>query len=93
MDDIQASYATDTIRVRVDLNGRNLDGLPGITNVSNFGRYQELRVENGFDTQVVLTHLMERGRVHHFELARPSLHDIFIRIAGPESMSETTEKE
>lgn len=93
MDDIQASYATDTIRVRIDLNGRTLDDVPGIANVSNFGRYQELRVEDGIDTQVVLAHLMERGRVHHFELARPSLHDIFIRIAGPESMSETTDKE
>jgi ABC-type uncharacterized transport system ATPase subunit len=28
---------------------------------------------------------MERGKVRHFELARPSLHDIFIRIAGPEA--------
>jgi len=28
---------------------------------------------------------MKRGRVMHFELTRPSLHDIFVRIASPDA--------
>ena len=28
---------------------------------------------------------MDRGEVRHFELTRPSLHDIFVRIAAPEA--------
>ena len=29
-------------------------------------------------------YLMDRGRLLHFEVTRPSLHDIFVRIAKPD---------
>jgi ABC-2 type transport system ATP-binding protein len=63
----------------------NLEALPGIEHVTDFGQLQELRIGPGADTQDVLRALIERGRVAHFELARPSLHDIFVRIARPET--------
>ncbi|MEX2118642.1 MAG: ATP-binding cassette domain-containing protein [Pirellulales bacterium] len=79
---IQADYGTDTLRVR--LNGAGAPGdLPGVLRVTDFGRYQELRLADGADAQQVLRSLMARGPVQHFELTRPSLHDIFVRIAGP----------
>ena len=46
----------------------------------------------GTDTQDLLGALMQQGKVTHFELARPSLHDIFVRIAGPEAL-ETEEED
>ena len=49
-----------------------------------FGRFQELRIGGDAKSQDVLSALMQRGRVMHFELARPSLRDIFVRIAGPQ---------
>ena len=33
--------------------------------------------------------LMQRGRVRHFELARPTLHDVFVRIAGPQQVDSS----
>ena len=83
--EIQAAYGKDTLRVRVDLDGRSLDDVPGVSSVSDFGHYQELRMDKGIDTQEILRRLMQLGRVHHFENTHPSLHDIFIRIAGPEA--------
>ena len=59
--------------------------LPGAQKLTDFGRYQELRLSDGVDSQSVLAALMAYGRVLHFELARPSLHDIFVRIAAPET--------
>jgi ABC-2 type transport system ATP-binding protein len=59
--------------------------LPGVQKLTDVGRYQELRLAQGVDSQNVLSALMTHGRVLHFELARPSLHDIFVRIAAPET--------
>jgi ABC-2 type transport system ATP-binding protein len=80
---IQDTYGSDTLRVRLDGNGASLDGLAGVARVADFGRLKELRLEPGADSQQLLAALMARGQVRHFELARPSLHDIFVRIAAP----------
>jgi ABC-2 type transport system ATP-binding protein len=79
---IKDGYGSDTVRVEVDANGTPLAGLPGVVKVADFGNMQELRLDKGADSQRLLTELMRRGRVRHFELTRPSLHDIFVRIAG-----------
>jgi len=85
LESIQDTYGSDTVRVRLEGNGEPLEGLPGVLRVADFGRWQELRLERGTDTQWLLSKLMARGRVRHFELARPTLHDIFVRIARPDS--------
>jgi ABC-2 type transport system ATP-binding protein len=85
---IQEAYGSDTVRVRLEGDGTNLDGLPGVAAVRDLGRLQEFRLERGADPQRLLAALMQRGRVLHFELARPSLHDIFVRIARPQGEEE-----
>ncbi len=83
--DIQDTYGADTVRVRIDGNGDVLNDLPGVERVNNYGQLQELRMSSGSDEQQILAEIMSRTRVRHFEIARPSLHDIFVRIAGPEA--------
>jgi ABC-2 type transport system ATP-binding protein len=81
---IQQNYGNDVVRVR--LEGRTsdaLEGLPGVAKVSDFGNFQELRTLPGCDRQALLAALQLRGQVNHFEIARPSLQDIFVRIASP----------
>ncbi|HEV8002958.1 MAG TPA: ATP-binding cassette domain-containing protein [Planctomycetaceae bacterium] len=85
LDSIQATYGSDTLRVRLNGDGRVPAHLPGVQKLTDFGRYQELRLADGVDSQSVLADLMAHGRVLHFELARPSLQDIFVRIAAPEA--------
>jgi ABC-2 type transport system ATP-binding protein len=82
LESIQDAYGSDTVRVL--LEGRpELDDLPGVARVTDLGRWQELRLEPGADPQRLLALLMERGPVRHFELTRPTLQDIFVRIARP----------
>ncbi len=83
--EIQAQYGTDTLRVRVLAESESLAGIDGIESVKDFGQYQELRLKPGANSQAVLSELMRLGSVQHFEHAHPSLHDIFVRIAGPDA--------
>jgi ABC-2 type transport system ATP-binding protein len=79
--EIQAAYGADTVRVRIDGRADLLRNLPGVTGVNDYGQLQELRVSG--DPQAVLDAMLKRVRVLHFEITRPSLHDIFVRIARP----------
>ncbi len=90
IESIKQQYGSDTIRVRVEGNGDSFTALPGVERVNNYGRLQELRMTPGADPQAVLSALMSRGRVSHFEIATPTLHDIFVRIAGPAGRQEET---
>jgi ABC-2 type transport system ATP-binding protein len=82
---IQDEYGSDTIRLRTEDSGTVLGTVEGVEKVSNYGKVQELRIAPDRDPQRILTDIMSRTRVHSFELTRPSLHDIFVRIAGPEA--------
>src|SRR5438132_12727532 len=88
LDAIQDAYGSDTLRVKVEGERVSLDGLPGVTQVTDFGRLQELRLAAGADPQQVLVALMARGKVRHFELARPSLQEIFVRVAGADAAED-----
>jgi len=92
LESIQEQYGNDTLRIS-SVNGAScLDGLRGIEQVRDFGQVQELRLAKGSDPQDILRALVARTRVAEFAITKPSLHDIFIRIAGPAS-SEALEKE
>lgn len=81
---IQASYPSDTIRVELESGAFALGSLPGIERVNDLGQVQELRMTAGCDPQQVLQSLAARARVVSFAVIKPSLHDIFVRIAGPQ---------
>jgi ABC-2 type transport system ATP-binding protein len=82
---IQQEHGGDVLRVRLDwTNGsdRRLRDLPGVAKVTDLGNMQELALLAGADRQRILELLMQRGKVEHFEMTRPSLRDIFLQIAG-----------
>jgi ABC-2 type transport system ATP-binding protein len=81
---IQQAYGCDTARVQLDGPALDWSTLPGVASVRDLGRFQELRLQREADPQRLLAELLGRGKVMHFEVARPSLHDIFVRIARPE---------
>lgn len=89
MDQIHSQYGQDTIRVRVDEGIGLLERLPQVEQVLDLGQYQEVRTSG--DPQELLHELTKLTRVRHFEEMRPTLHDIFIRIAGPEAAQQAVQ--
>jgi ABC-2 type transport system ATP-binding protein len=81
---IQSSYGSDTLRVELEGGASVLGDLPGIERINDLGQVQELRMAPGCDPQQVLRTLLARARITSFSVVQPSLHDIFVRIAGPE---------
>ena len=52
-----------------------------IESLNDHGNYQDVRITS--DPQAFLQKLVQRTSVTQFEIAKPSLYDIFIRIAKP----------
>ena len=82
---IQDKYGTDTLRVRIGDGAEALQNIEGIEKINDFGQLQELRLAPAGDPQKILQEILRRTTVRSFDITRPSLHDIFIRIAGPEA--------
>jgi ABC-2 type transport system ATP-binding protein len=83
--EIQGAYDCDTIRVRPADPATRLDSLNGVQRINNSGNVQELQLSPGGDPQEVLRQILTRTPLLSFDIVKPSLHDIFVRIARPES--------
>ncbi len=91
LEEIQAQYGFDTVRVRTAAGVAALAGIPSVQSVNDYGQLQEVRLTG--DPQRFLEQLASRTPVHHFEITRPSLHDIFVRIAKPAEMYQGLESQ
>lgn len=85
LESIQKKYGMDTLHVQTDKGMTALGGIEGIERINDYGKYQEVRIRQQADPQQILEKLIQKTKITKFEITRPSLHDIFIRIARPET--------
>jgi len=81
LDEIQSRYGQDTVRVRTSAGASLLARQPEVESVNDLGNVQDVRLKG--DPQAFLAKLVQQTAVYHFELKKPSLHDIFVRIVKP----------
>ncbi len=86
LESIQRQFGDDTIRVDAEGAAAVLAALPYVEKLRDLGRIQEARMARGCDPQQVLEALVARTRVSSFSIVKPSLEDIFVRIAGPDTV-------
>jgi len=87
LDSIKDNYGTDIIKIITE------GGMPvlkevqneinGIENINDFGHIQEIRIDKNCNPQDILKCLISKTKINKFEISKPSLHDIFVRIAKP----------
>ena len=81
LDEIQQRHGQDTVRLRTAGGRATLAGMTGIESVTDHGNLQDVRLTG--DPQAFLRALVQQTTVLHFEVTKPSLHDLFVRIAKP----------
>ncbi|MCF6237920.1 MAG: ATP-binding cassette domain-containing protein [Candidatus Marinimicrobia bacterium] len=79
--EIQNKYGTDTLKIRCKNKAAGLASIDGVLKVHDFGQIQELRLTPDSDHQFILKEIMGSNTLLSFEIMKPSLHDIFVRIA------------
>ncbi|MEM8876211.1 MAG: ATP-binding cassette domain-containing protein [Planctomycetota bacterium] len=84
LDAIKHEHGEDVLRVEVPgATHDQLSALPGVHGIIDHGSLRELAIAVDADRSEILRQLTTLGDVRHFEIARPSLQDIFVRIASP----------
>jgi ABC-2 type transport system ATP-binding protein len=76
--EIKASYGKNTLILAFEGDGAFLSSLPGVTSVTDTGRYAELKLSPDADSQAILKAASEKLKITRFEVVEPSLHDIFV---------------
>jgi ABC-2 type transport system ATP-binding protein len=82
LDAIRTSFGTNTVHLAFEGDGDFLLNLPGVVKARIETNVAELRLEVGADAQGVLAAAGARLRVSRFEVAAPSLEEIFIDRVG-----------
>jgi len=76
--DVKKQRGANTLVMAFDGDGAFLASLPEVVRVTDFGRYVEVKMRDGADSQAILRQAAARLRVSRFEIVEPSLHDIFV---------------
>ncbi len=96
IDSIRQSHGACCLRVKMAGDEAIPPDLPGVIEQARRDAFTELQLESDEARPRVLQALASHGDLEHFETLRPSLHDIFVRIAKPQqeaTQRETTQQE
>jgi ABC-2 type transport system ATP-binding protein len=86
IDEVRGSFGKNTLHVEFDGDGSFLGGLPEVRRASIVNNSAELSLADGADPQEILRAAVGKLRIRKFEIASPSLEEIFISKVGTETL-------
>jgi ABC-2 type transport system ATP-binding protein len=90
LDQVRDSFGRNTLHLGFEGDASFLESLPDVKKATMTPNEAELTLADGADPQRILEAAMGRLRIRKFEVAAPSLEEIFIEQVGGESL-ETME--
>jgi len=87
VDEVRGSFGRNTLHIDFDGDGAFLCDLPQVRKATILGSSAELALHEGADAQDILQACVSKFRVRKFEVAAPSLEEIFIAKVGAETLS------
>jgi ABC-2 type transport system ATP-binding protein len=88
VDEVKGSHGKNTLHLSFDGDGSFLADLPQVRRSAIASNAAELSLNEGADPQEILAASMARLRIRRFELASPSLEEIFIERVGDETLQQ-----
>src|SRR5947209_16947466 len=85
LETVRGSFGKNTLHIDYEGDGGVLRELPGVERASIVNNSAELSLVEGTDPQHILEASIGRLRIRKFELATPSLEEIFIEKVGAET--------
>src|SRR5262249_42281563 len=79
---VRSSFGKNTVHMAFDGDGAFLERLPGVARAAIQPNSAELNLAPGADAQAVLAAAIGKLRIQRFEIADPSLEEIFIASVG-----------
>jgi ABC-2 type transport system ATP-binding protein len=87
LDQVRGSFGRNTLHIDFDGDGTFISALPNVQKAAIVGHSAELSLAEGGDPQSILEACMGRVRIRKFEIAAPSLEEIFIDKVGAETLA------
>jgi ABC-2 type transport system ATP-binding protein len=80
---IQGQYPADRLRFAFAAADTRLSENGLVDDIKKSGPFIECRMLHPEKSQQILRHLADQGTLTHFEIIKPTLHEVFVRIAKP----------
>ncbi len=86
LESVRESFGKNTLHIDYEGDGHFLGELPDVTRASIVNNAAELSLSEGADPQKILQASVGRLRIRKFEVAAPSLEEIFIEKVGEKTL-------
>jgi len=85
LDEVRGTFGKNTLHIDFEGDGAFLSELPSVKRSAILNNSAEITLSDGADPQRILEACMPRLRIRRFELASPSLEEIFIEKVGTDT--------